>query len=41
MTMHEIFAALWPFMIMQICALVIVVCYPEIALWLPTLVYGK
>jgi tripartite ATP-independent transporter DctM subunit len=40
-TLQEIFMSLWPFMIMQILAIVLVIVYPEIALWLPNLVYGK
>jgi tripartite ATP-independent transporter DctM subunit len=41
MTLQEIFMALWPFMFMQIAALIVVVFFPEIALWLPNLVYGR
>jgi tripartite ATP-independent transporter DctM subunit len=40
-TLQEIFAALWPFIALQALALTIVVFYPEIALWLPKLVYGN
>ncbi|MEO0566314.1 MAG: TRAP transporter large permease subunit [Pseudomonadota bacterium] len=36
----EIFAAQWPFIGLQIAALIIVVMWPELSLWLPRLVYG-
>ena len=34
-TMEEIFSAMWPFIGLQILALVLVVLFPQIALWLP------
>jgi tripartite ATP-independent transporter DctM subunit len=34
-TMEEIFAAMWPFVGLQILALVLVLLFPQIALWLP------
>lgn len=36
----EIFAAQWPFIGLQILALLIVVTWPDLSLWLPRLVYG-
>jgi len=36
----EIFAAQWPFIGLQILALIIVVMWPDLSLWLPRLVYG-
>lgn len=36
----EIFTAQWPFIGLQILALVIVVMWPDLSLWLPRLVYG-
>ena len=38
--LSEIFAAQWPFIGLQILALVIVVLWPGLSLWLPALVYG-
>lgn len=34
-TMEEIFAAMWPFIGLQIVALLLVLFFPQIALWLP------
>ena len=39
-SLQDIFAALWPFIILQIVGLAIVLIFPRIALWLPMLVYG-
>ncbi len=39
-SLQDIFAGLWPFIILQIIGLMLVLCLPEIALWLPRLVYG-
>jgi tripartite ATP-independent transporter DctM subunit len=36
-SLNEIFAALWPFMGLQVISLLIVLLFPEIALWLPGL----
>ena len=38
-TLQDIFAGLWPFIILQLVGLMIVLLMPEIALWLPELVY--
>ncbi len=40
LSLGEIFAAQWPFIGLQILALIIVVSWPELSLWLPRLVYG-
>ncbi|MEM9011718.1 MAG: TRAP transporter large permease subunit [Pseudomonadota bacterium] len=40
LSLQEIFAAQWPFIGLQILALLIVVAWPELSLWLPRLVYG-
>jgi|TARA_R110000744_G_scaffold182274_2_gene301515 tripartite ATP-independent transporter DctM subunit len=36
-TLKEIFLSLWPFILLQICALGLVMVFPNIALWLPGL----
>jgi tripartite ATP-independent transporter DctM subunit len=36
-SLNDIFAALWPFILLQLVVLATVVVYPEIALWLPSL----
>ncbi|MEM9241406.1 MAG: TRAP transporter large permease subunit [Pseudomonadota bacterium] len=38
--LSEIFAAQWPFIGLQILALIIVVMWPGLSLWLPRLIYG-
>jgi tripartite ATP-independent transporter DctM subunit len=37
MTLHEIFSAMWPFIGLQIIGLALVVWFPKIATWLPSL----
>ncbi|WP_299690762.1 TRAP transporter large permease subunit [uncultured Tateyamaria sp.] len=39
-TLQDIFAAQWPFIGIQVVALIIVVLWPGLSLWLPQLVYG-
>ncbi|ABD55999.1 TRAP transporter large permease [Jannaschia sp. CCS1] len=39
-TLQDIFSAQWPFIGLQIMALVIVILWPDLSLWLPRLVYG-
>ena len=39
-TLQDIFAAQWPFIGLQVLALVLVATFPQIALWLPALAYG-
>ena len=36
-SLNDIFAALWPFIILQVIVLAGVLLYPDIALWLPAL----
>jgi tripartite ATP-independent transporter DctM subunit len=40
-TLQDIFAGLWPFIILQLVGLTIVLLMPQVALWLPGLVYGQ
>ena len=39
-TLQEIFASVWPFIGLQITGLILVMFFPEIALWLPALLHG-
>lgn len=39
-TLQQIFAAVWPFMILQAVAILLVMAFPELALWLPRAVGG-
>jgi tripartite ATP-independent transporter DctM subunit len=39
-SLNDIFTALWPFIGLQMTGLLIVVFVPELALWLPSVVYG-
>jgi tripartite ATP-independent transporter DctM subunit len=39
-SLNEIFAAFWPFLILQASVLTVVVFYPDLALWLPSLGRG-
>jgi len=36
-TLDDIFAAVWPFILLQILILIMVVSFPQLALWLPSL----
>jgi tripartite ATP-independent transporter DctM subunit len=38
--LHDIYKALWPFMLMQMAALFLVMLFPQIALWLPAALRG-
>ena len=38
--LHDIYRALWPFMLMQIFAMLLVMFFPQIALWLPAALRG-
>jgi tripartite ATP-independent transporter DctM subunit len=40
-TMRDIYGSITPFVLVMILALVIVMIFPQIALWLPNLIYGK
>jgi tripartite ATP-independent transporter DctM subunit len=39
-SLQDIYKALWPFMLMQIAAILLVMAFPEIALWLPHVLLG-
>ncbi len=39
-TLQEIFAAVWPFMILQAIAILLLVSFPDLALWLPRTLQG-
>ncbi len=39
-SLQDIFAAQWPFIGLQVLALLIVLAWPDLSLWLPRLVYG-
>jgi tripartite ATP-independent transporter DctM subunit len=39
-SLQDIYRALWPFMLMQIVAMLLVMFFPQIALWLPTALRG-
>jgi tripartite ATP-independent transporter DctM subunit len=39
-SLQDIFRALWPFMLMQLLAMFLVIMFPEIALWLPRALRG-
>ena len=39
-TLQEIFASVWPFIALQIIGLVVVMFFPQIALWLPAMLHG-
>ena len=39
-TIRDIYASIWPFVGVMLLALIIVMAFPEIALWLPNYVYG-
>jgi len=40
-SLQDIYASLWPFMILQVIGLGFVMYFPILALWLPALVYGN
>jgi tripartite ATP-independent transporter DctM subunit len=39
-SLHDIYKALWPFMLVQIAAMLLVMFFPQIALWLPAALRG-
>ena len=39
-TLQEIFASVWPFISLQVVGLLLVMLFPQIALWLPSVVFG-
>ena len=40
-TIRDIYASIWPFVGVMVLALVLVMAFPQIALWLPNYVYGN
>lgn len=40
-TIRDIYASIWPFVGVMVLALVLVMAFPEIALWLPGYIYGN
>jgi TRAP-type mannitol/chloroaromatic compound transport system permease large subunit len=40
-TLNQIFAGMMPFMGIQVVALVLLYIFPQIGLWLPSVVYGR
>ena len=40
-TLRDIYASIIPFVLVMVAALVIIMIFPEIALWLPEYVYDK
>jgi len=40
-TMRDIYGSITPFVLIMVCALAIIMAFPEIALWLPDYVYEK
>jgi tripartite ATP-independent transporter DctM subunit len=40
-TLRDIYASIFPFVLVMLCALTLIMVFPQIALWLPGLVYGK
>lgn len=39
-SLTDIYAALWPFIILQIIGMSLVIAFPQLALWLPALIHG-
>jgi TRAP-type mannitol/chloroaromatic compound transport system permease large subunit len=37
-SLEKIFSAMWPFIALQVIALLLVVAFPQIALWLPSVI---
>ncbi len=40
-TLRDIYASIWPFVIVMVLALTLIMLVPEIALWLPHLIYDR
>jgi TRAP-type mannitol/chloroaromatic compound transport system permease large subunit len=40
-SMRDIYGSITPFVAVMVLALVLVMVFPQIALWLPDLVYGR
>ena len=39
-TMADIYRSVWPFVLIQVAGLVMVIVFPSIAMWLPSLIFG-
>ncbi|MGQ9694262.1 MAG: TRAP transporter large permease [Thermodesulfobacteriota bacterium] len=40
-TIYDIYRSIWPFLILQTIALVIIIIFPQTVLWLPSLLFAK
>jgi TRAP-type mannitol/chloroaromatic compound transport system permease large subunit len=40
-TLNQIFAGMMPFMVIQVIAIFLLYMFPQIGLWLPSVVYGR
>ena len=40
-SMRDIYASIWPFVVVMVLALTLIMVFPQIALWLPHLIYNK
>ncbi len=40
-SMRDIYASIWPFVAVMVLALTLIMVFPQIALWLPHLIYGN
>lgn len=40
-TLRDIYASITPFVLVMVCALTLIMVFPQIALWLPDYIYGK
>ncbi|HHH89281.1 MAG TPA: TRAP transporter large permease subunit [Aliiroseovarius sp.] len=40
-SMRDIYASIWPFVVVMLLALTLIMVFPQIALWLPNLIYNK
>jgi len=39
-SLNQIFAGMMPYMLIQILAMILLYIFPQIGLWLPTVIYG-
>ena len=40
-TIGDVYRSVWPFVAMQGVGLAVVIIFPQIAMWLPELIFGK
>jgi len=40
-SLKDIYGSILPFVLIMVCALTLIMVFPQIALWLPEYVYGK